>query len=154
MTKPNEMNPELIESRVVKSPFTGCWDWQMAKTIQGYGNLGIMQVNWKAHRASYAIFRGPIPDGLQVLHTCDNPSCCNPDHLWLGTNDDNVADKVAKGRQHSPKGEANPRAKITEDDVRAIRADSRYQAVIAAEYGISQTGVGRIKNNLTWRHVT
>ena len=76
---------------------TACHQWT-AHTLKGYGRLKVDAKMEGSHRVSYEIYRGPIPDGLCVLHSCDNPSCVNPDHLWLGTNQDNIDDKVAKGR--------------------------------------------------------
>jgi hypothetical protein len=108
---------------------------------------------------------GPIPDGLFVCHSCDNRPCCNPAHLWLGTTDDNMADMVAKGRsasgdrswshQHpeTQRGEQNGHSILTEDQVRAIRADTRSQAAIGADYGIAQAHVSRIKLRQNWKHV-
>lgn len=76
-----------------------CWPWLGALDNYGYGLMGVDGKTIKAHRLSYSIHTGPIRDGLHVLHTCDNRECCNPNHLWLGTNEQNTADKVAKNRQ-------------------------------------------------------
>jgi len=82
-----------------------CWPWAGPLDRKGYGVIfhvgGQTGPNWSAHRAAWTLLVGPIPAGMHVLHTCDNPPCCNPAHLFLGTNDDNVADMVAKGRQRS-----------------------------------------------------
>ena len=87
---------KLLE-RIVKSN-TGCWLWQAAKDICGYGRIWYNNRNSSAHSVSYLEFKGPIPKGNQVLHTCDTPSCINPDHLWLGTHRDNMEDKAKKKR--------------------------------------------------------
>src|SRR5882672_10379584 len=87
----------LFWRKVDKRPF-GCWVWTAWKNSKGYGNFNIGERKWKAHRLSYTFFYGPIPDGLLVLHRCDNPSCVNPDHLFLGTARDNFQDAISKKR--------------------------------------------------------
>lgn len=131
-------------SRVTITP--GCWVWQGRPTKAGYG---LMQ-NQYAHRISYRLHHGE-PGDLCVLHRCDNRLCVNPDHLFLGTRTDNMEDKVAKGRQL--KGEQAPQAKLTEEQVFAIRRDTRTQRVIAADYGIVQSHVSLIKSGKHWRHL-
>jgi hypothetical protein len=106
-----------------------------------------------AHRISWEIHRGPIPPGLHVCHKCDTPSCVNPDHLFLGTAADNMADKCAKGRGNFRRGMTSGRAKLTDADVVAIRADRRLQAEIAEAYGVSNPIISRIKSRKIWAHV-
>lgn len=114
----------------------------------GYGQISNPRGGTKrAHRIVYRELRGPIPKGLCVLHGCDNPPCCNPEHLFLGTRTDNMADKVAKGRQ--AKGETL--GKLTLEQVKAIRADGRSGYKIAVEYGIAASHVYRIKNGDRWK---
>jgi hypothetical protein len=98
MTGP-KLRPTLAERFAPRFGFapSGCWPWTGKIATNGYGYLD----NMLAHRASWLIHHGPIPEGLQVLHHCDNPRCVNPDHLWLGTQADNVADMMAKGRHWS-----------------------------------------------------
>jgi HNH endonuclease len=126
-----------------------------AKKTDGYGKL-----KWRgrvilAHRATWEVERGPIPEGLDVLHRCDNPPCRNIEHLFLGTSADNVADMDAKGRRRCLAGETNPFAKLTDATVREIRAIPFEvpQHVVAAMYGIHQRTVGRIRSRQRWAHL-
>ena len=116
-----------------------CWLWVGPTHGSGYGAFrlkGGPSIN--AHRVAYILTHGEIPSGLLVCHACDTPLCCNPAHLWLGTNADNVADRVAKGRS---------KTKLTEDDVRDIRDMPAYgfsQYQIASVFGVRQPAVSRI----------
>jgi hypothetical protein len=105
----------------------------------------------RAHIAAYLIANGQLPKGKYVCHTCDNPPCCNPSHLFLGTAKDNYEDSKAKDR-HS-RGERNGFSKLTADEVRAIRRDRRVQVDIARSYGIRQTTVSEIKRGNLWKHL-
>lgn len=110
-----------------------------------------------AHRAAWEIANGPIPDApaILVLHKCDNPSCINPDHLFLGDYVDNALDMVAKGRatRAPQEGEKNNHAKLTEDQVRAIRSDMRKLSEIATDFGIGQSTASQIRTRKLWPHV-
>ncbi len=156
--KRNLSGPEFVESRSEPEPMSGCWLWLGASNRQGYGvttrvrHLGTQL----AHRLSYEAFCGTIPSGLHVLHNCDNPPCVNPRHLRTGTDKDNVADSIARGRWGPARaGERNGRAKLTRPTVAAIRA--RYAAggiaqdAIASEYGVSQSIVSGIVRGASWR---
>ena len=92
---------ERFWSKVKKQP-NGCWEWQAAKTRLGYGRFAPEGTTVKAHRVSFELCKGPIPDGMHVMHSCDNPPCVNPEHLSLGSNQDNVNDREAKGRGVMP----------------------------------------------------
>jgi len=105
------------------------------------------------HRRAYELARGPIPEGLCVLHTCDNPPCVNPEHLFLGTLDDNTADKVKKGRQSSMKGLENGRAKLTESDVRLIRSSHDSGVALSARFGVSARVISSVRLRQSWRHI-
>lgn len=134
-----------------------CWPWTASLHDKGYGQIYLAEAEGEsrkefAHRVAWLLTSGSIPEGLHVLHKCDNRSCCNPEHLFLGTNGDNVADKVKKGRQE--KGSAHTCAKLTEDQVRAIRRDTRTLQVIADQYGVHNVTVLDAKAGRTWKHVT
>lgn len=140
-----DMNSELNAE-------TGCIEWTGYKTDLGYGMIGISKKIEPAYRVAFALRNGPIPDGLDVLHRCDNPPCINPDHLFLGTQRDNVADMVTK--QRHAKGEMKYNAKLTNEQIPRIRSDTRFNREIAADYGVDPTVISRIKRGLGWKHVT
>ena len=135
----------------IKISQSSCWEWTAARFQAGYGALRHNGRTVYAHRLSYELHKGPIPAGLNVCHECDNRACVNPKHLFLGTDADNVADKVAKGRQQ--RGETSPMSKLTTEDVLAIRAATSPQWEIAKAFGISQQQVSSIKTRRRWRHV-
>lgn len=132
----------------------GCWQWLASKTRTGYGRMWINNGSFdSAHRVAYGLFVGRVPKGKCVLHSCDNPWCVNPKHLWLGTQAENNLDKIRKGRANMPKGSAHGMAKLHEVHVRRIRTliDMR-EWEIAKEYGISMSLVGQIRRGEIWRH--
>lgn len=130
-----------------------CWEWRGNVNDFGYGRTKLLGKTALVHRVMFQIFAGEtIPDGLVVRHTCDNPRCCNPSHLEVGTHADNVADRVA--RKRSAIGSQNGRAKLTEDDARAIFRDKRVSSEIAMEYGVDPSVVRQIKTRHTWRRAT
>lgn len=137
-----------------------CWPWTGSRTHNGYGTILVIDPETRqhrmerAHRASWRLHFGPIPDGMQVLHRCDVRACIRPDHLFLGTAADNTADMIAKGRM--PVGQRAANAKLTEDDVRRIRAlagAGRTYVSIAAEFGVGDRAVARIVQGIRWRHL-
>jgi hypothetical protein len=138
-----------------------CILWNGAIHHTGYGVFTRNYKQVQAHREAYAKAFGPIPTGMRVCHSCDVRACVNPDHLFVGTDADNAADKVAKGRQsqgaaHSaslPKGAKSQHAKLTDADVRMIRASSVSGYRLARELGVSTTNISRIRRGLMWRHV-
>ena len=139
---------------------TGCWEWNGGRLIHrgGYGQVKYAGEVMKAHRLAYETWVGPLDPGHFVCHTCDNPPCINPDHLFAGTPADNNWDKVRKGRARggSMPGELHPSHVLTEAAVVEIRR--RLQAGekgahVAREYGVTPAAISRIKKRQTWRHV-
>ena len=133
-----------------------CWPWTGGLS-GGYGVISFQGRRLKAHQLAWELARGPR-DGLDVLHSCDNPPCCNPAHLFLGTRRDNNEDKTRKGRQHHPRGTLHGRAKLDDSKVRALR--ERYAAggisidSLAAEFGVAHSLVWRIVHRKAWPHVS
>ena len=141
-----------------------CWVWTGAKAHGGYGVLSISRKQGivRAHRLSWEIHNGPIPEGMDMCHTCDNPSCVNPSHLFLGTPHDNAIDMMEKGRdlegrKRRARGEEHHRAKLTAAQVVAIR--SEYAAgdtstrKLATKYGVSRRSIMFILHRQQWVHV-
>lgn len=145
---------ERFASKINKTD--SCWLWKGGKDKDGYGMFngrvdGVLQA--RAHRYSYARYRGPIPALLNVCHTCDVRACVNPDHLFLGTMADNMDDKMAKGRHVTPVGEKHYRALLTEEHVKAILDDPRTHSRIADDYRVSRTTISSIKARQSWPHL-
>lgn len=150
---------ERLEAYLDKS--NDCWIWTAGTTRNGYGTMRISTHGRRrqegAHRIAWLVFRGPIPDGLIVCHKCDNPPCCNPDHLFLGTYQDNTLDCVAKGRKNPPRGERSGKAILNEAQVREIRRlhseDGLSQKSIAEKFNIASHHVGLIVRRMRWNHL-
>lgn len=138
-----------FDEKVIKTK--GCWEWVGATISKGYGMIG----RELAHRVSYQLFVGEIPSGLFVLHRCDNRSCVNPKHLFLGTNTDNMQDMLTKNRGNKAKGAAVCNAKLTEALVKEIRERSQLvqHKDIAKEYGVTASTIGRVRSRKTWKHI-
>ena len=137
-----------------RDPVTGCIEWMGYRVERGYGQIRWGDAMEGAHRVAYMLKHGPIPTGLSVLHKCDNPPCCNDEHLFLGTHADNSADMVTKGRE--AKGEKQGGAKLKAADVEGIRrllAEGKSQADLASVYGVSRAQIGNIKRGQAWRHL-
>jgi hypothetical protein len=159
MVAPVVVNEQYIMDRVIFDLETGCWHWKLYRNKQGYGSLSSVPSNWtgesRARRISYTIFKGKIPEGLHLLHSCDNKSCCNPDHLRPGTNAENMQDKVDRNKQ--ARGTRQALAVLNEVLVLEIR--ERYSlggisyAKLAKQYGVSTTAVQQIIERKTWKHV-
>lgn len=147
---------KIVDRFMAKVDQSGeCWIWTARKTPQGYGRFSLYGVNKLAHRVAFELFKGPI-GGLQVLHRCDNPSCANPDHLWLGTNADNMADKVVKGRTPDFAGSRNPHSKLSAEDVLEIRRQFMSgvgRAELAKRYGVCTPYINQIATKKVWRQI-
>ena len=133
---------ERLYNKVEKTD--GCWFFRGAITSQGYGYLIINYRMKQAHRVAWELENGKIPDGLYVLHKCDNPICVNPSHLFIGTQKDNILDMCKKGRSC---------AKLTKKQIIEIIKDDRPQRKIAKEYGVCKSEIGCIKRREVWKHI-
>jgi hypothetical protein len=120
---------------------------------RGYGIIRRKGKIFGAHQIAYILAWGSVPKGEQVLHTCHNPDCVNPEHLFAGTDKDRVRLAAKAGRMHRPVGEINPAAKLTKDEVLQIRNSTDPLTKIAADFGIHMETARDIKNGRTWRHV-
>ncbi len=148
---------ERFHDKYIPEPNTGCWLWlgyvDDKDYALGYGTIAEASGSRRlyAHRLSYEMFRGPLKSGDHVCHTCDMPPCVNSDHLFVGTNDENRADSVRKGR--TARGIRSGTAKLSEDDVRKILSDRRKLQDIADDFKISLEIVRAIKLRRLWRHI-
>jgi hypothetical protein len=163
--------PDRFWPKVAKSD--GCWLWTGAYQRRAHGEYGHIQLEdlriERAHRVSWMLHFGPIPPDMRVLHRCDNPRCVRPDHLFLGTQLDNIADMDRKGRRRTVRGDAhharrpgarigerNGRSRLTPDDVRRIRAMRAGGAMykdIASAFGVATPTVQHIVSGKNWSHV-
>ena len=151
---------ERFWSKVNKTE--GCWEWNAGCVNGSYGQFRYEGKSILSHRLSYMITH-PMTIDLRehpkicVCHTCDNPKCVNPAHLWLGTHTDNMKDMWKKGKQHITKGEKNARSKLTEQQVREIREKyakgNTTQKRLADEYGMERSGINGVVNRHNWKHL-
>lgn len=162
---------ERFWGKVKKAGADECWEWQAYRTRRGYGAVRSGARAVAAHRIAYELAVGPILGGLYVCHHCDNPPCCNPAHLFLGTQKDNIGDAAKKGRlatgnrsgaythpetRHGARGNANKSSKLNVDKVRAIR--TAYDAgtnrhVLAKNYGVTWRSIELVVSGRSWAHV-
>lgn len=147
--------PEYLEERCTNGTTEDdCWIWNLAKDKDGYGHLKWHGQMTKAHRVSFTVYCGDIPDGYVVCHSCDNPPCINPRHLFVGTDQDNADDSVAKNRRAV--GSKNGMTTLTEEDVVVIRelmAGSAYYKDVQEQFGISTAALFKITTGAYWAHV-
>jgi len=157
--KYRDKTPEIRFWAKVKKT-SSCWEWQGCKNNKGYGMFRVNNKHKYVHRFSYEIHKGEIPKGKFVCHHCDNPSCVNPDHLFCGTNSDNLMDASRKGRlknRNHPTGSKNGFSKLNEQKVKKIKKQlmdkTKTYEEISKPYGVDKTTIGLIARNKTWAHV-
>lgn len=148
-----------LEDMFIPEPNSGCWLWLANSQSDrasgpGYGMIRIKGKPKLAHRHFYELYKGPIPSGKFVMHTCDNPACVNPEHLFVGTAQDNMDDMTKKGRRNPPHGVRNSHAKLTPEIVLEIFSDGRGVTNIARSFGITPGTVCNIKSGISWNRVT
>lgn len=159
--------PEIRFWLNVRSSRDGCWQWRGGvRGHMGYGAIRVGTRKIATHRYSWSLHFGDIPDGLAVLHSCDNPKCVRPDHLFLGTDMDNARDRDTKGRRTPLRGAEHGRSVVTEEQATALMADYLAAPVIgnrkqfgtrrrlAEKYGITEANVQNIVYGRTWNHAT
>ena len=132
---------ERFAAQVLTAAPDQCWPWTGSRLSTGYGQISVAGKTTTAHRVAWEQANGPIPKGLVVCHRCDNPPCCNPAHLFIGTPKDNTQDMIQKGRKakrHAPHTRVR---KLTDDAVRAIRQDDRQAHIVAHDHGVSEVTV-------------
>lgn len=155
-TKPN-IGQILIDALLFSRDIdeNGCWNWTGFKR-RGYGSISIQGKNKPVHRVAYELWVEPIPEGMWVCHKCDNPSCFNPQHLFIGTPNDNMQDCIRKGRMNKPRGEDHGNCKLTISQVLEIRklaSEGMTHPTIADMFCIGRSGVGRIVRREIWKHI-
>lgn len=155
----NLRNIETMQNFLRKTDYdNGCVVWKGSKSKRGYGSVSVSGVSLKAHRVSYSWANSvDIPDGMHVCHACDNPSCVNPEHLWLGTPRENVFDMFKKGRYRIVNSKAHSGTRLSEDDVREIvrlKESGLGYKKIAKLYPVDRTSIVGIILGKTWTHVT
>jgi len=145
---------ERFFRHVNKTPY--CWQWTGASRKGSYGYIRINGRLHKVNRVAWELFKGKIPDGKYVLHKCDNTKCVNPEHLWLGTQKENMADMKAKGRAKYVNGEDAGMSKLNNAKVRAIRASYPKKSLndLGRKFNVCLTTIHKIVNRKTWKHVT
>ena len=156
----NERQYDNFFAKVVRGESTdACWVWTGSKSSKGYGNFNVNRSTQSSHRISYRLHVGEIGEGLIICHTCDNPACVNPDHLFTGTHLDNVTDKMDKGRDRygNQKGIANASSRLSEEDVRYIVTllPSMTNVAISKLIGkVTHASVSLIRRGKSWSHIT
>lgn len=159
MVTAEQQHPVLSRIRKVEGPMdTPCWEWQGCKNEKGYGQVTYHGKRWIAHRLFYYLLTGTHPMAMFCCHHCDNPACCNPGHIFLGNNQDNMRDCSRKGRVVIPgyKGEDHALAVLSEDQIRTMAAQyvaGTTKTELASQYNTAVTNVCMVLNGHTWGHV-
>lgn len=153
---------ERLKRNMRVNPVSGCWEWQGCKR-SGYGHTIVgsrtdgTRHSERAHRLAYMVWNGEIPRGYDVCHKCDNPACINPNHLFVGTQQDNVDDRERKGRNVIKIGEEQPRSKLTKKVVKKARWERAYRGTsfqkLADKYGVSKKTMQNAIAGVTWKCV-
>lgn len=145
--------PQSMFERCAPEPNSGCWLWTGACNVWGYGVVCDSGKHLAAHRFMYGLVHGPVETGTFVCHKCDVRCCINPDHMFLGSQAENMADMARKGRGEYWRAGNHPQAKLKKEQIPLIRADRRKGRIIAAEYGVTESTVNYIKARRLWAHV-
>lgn len=132
----------------------GCWEMTNSLDPKGYGRLTVDGKQVPAHRISFSCFNGPIPEGHHVCHRCDKPACVNPDHLFTGTNHDNVRDMHAKGRARKAFGLQSSNGKLSEKQVVEIRSSTARAKDLASKFGVKSSTISNIRSGRLHKHLT
>lgn len=144
-------------NRSIPEPNSGCWLWDGAVSSNGYGSIRCDGKTLKAHRKSYEVFYGEkIAEDKDACHKCDVRCCVNPEHIFIGTRKENMADCISKERFsfiENGKGESSPSSKLTESEVISIRNDKRSTRVLGRIYGVDRRTISFIKKRITWSHI-
>mgnify|MGYP000103149498 CR=1 FL=1 len=156
---PNRNKPieQAFFEKFYKDDGSGCWQWIASIGSHGYGQISTRSgPPALAHRYSYELFVGEIPEGSVVCHKCDNRKCVNPEHLFVGTQRDNIMDMIKKNRARysSQRGEKNPSAKLSAKQALEIFRSDKRGADLAREYGVTPTMISKIRRGKSWTHVT
>jgi len=140
---------ESLEQKWTPEPFSGCWLWIGSTDKKGYGQIRRNRKIQPAHRFVWELCHEPIPAGVWVLHRCDTPCCVNPDHLFLGTRQDNMRDCVKKGRLAY-----NGKSKLSADQVRQIRSELGYGTgrMFARRFGVTEHTICDVRSHRSWKH--
>jgi HNH endonuclease len=144
----SDLAARFYERVAIEHP-SKCWEWTLCRTDRGYGKFSIKGKNHRAHRVAWALWHGrEVPDDLLVLHSCDNPPCCNPYHLRLGTNADNARDAAERQRWRPVKGEQHWNVKLTDEQIAEIRGrpSSQTGRSLAIEFGVSPMAISRYRS--------